>query len=466
MPSNPYINDLELALRPDLLLQLCGLTPDPWQQDFLVSRPEQALLLCSRQSGKSTSAAALALHEALFHPGALILLLSPSLRQSQELFRKAAGLYQRLPHAPAACRTSALRLEFDHGSRIISLPGQEETIRGFSEVRLLVIDEAALVPDELYYAVRPMLAVSRGRLIALSTPAGKRGWFYHCYTEGGDQWQRYTIPATQCPRISADFLAAEQRSLPAAWFRAEYFCEFGEAANQLFPAHLLQTAQCSQVSPLFAAITPSPPTGTFLIGLDLGQSQDYSALTIIHRSPALPDPPCHLRHLQRFPLRTPYPDIVRQVRELLQQPQIGPNPLLIVDKTGVGAPVVDMLTQAGMNPYAVTIHGGEAVSQNGRDLRLPQRDLIANLQVALQTGSLKLAPALPQLPLLIHELENFHLTISASGRERYAAGPDGPHDDLVFSLALALWGAKNLCADTGCDYTSVYRRRLHSPGAY
>src|SRR4029434_3443645 len=96
---------------------------------------------------------------------------------------------------------SALRLELANGSRIISLPGDEGTIRGFSGVAMLIIDEAALVADSLYYSVRPMLAVSRGRLVALSTPFGKRGWF-HDEWHGAGAWQRLKVTAQDCPRIS------------------------------------------------------------------------------------------------------------------------------------------------------------------------------------------------------------------------------------------------------------------------
>jgi hypothetical protein len=165
------------------------------------------LLLCSRQSGKSTLAAALALREVLLHPLSLVLLLSRSQRQSGELFKaKLKPLYNVLTRPVATVQESALTLELANGSRIISLPGDEETIRCYSGVRLLVIDEAARVPDALYYSVRPMLAVSRGQLVCLSTPFGKRGWFYDEW-HGSQTWERVKITATHCPRIDPGFLA-------------------------------------------------------------------------------------------------------------------------------------------------------------------------------------------------------------------------------------------------------------------
>src|SRR5712671_6642985 len=137
-----------------------GMPPDEWQEKLLRARLPRTLLLCSRQSGKSTVTAAMAFHEALFYRGSLVLLLSPSLRQSQELFRKVTDLRTKLGDPVAVKEESALRVEFKNGSRIVALPGTEETVRGFSGVSLLVVDEAARVADPLYFAIRPMLAVS------------------------------------------------------------------------------------------------------------------------------------------------------------------------------------------------------------------------------------------------------------------------------------------------------------------
>src|SRR5262249_35020472 len=156
-------------------LPACGLTPDPWQRDLLLAPDRQVLLNCSRQSGKSTVVAALAMHTALFKPRALVLLLSPTQRQSGEIFRKVLDFYRALGRPVRATHQTQLQLELVHGGRVVCLPGREATVRSFSGVSLLVIDEAARVPDNLYGSVRPMLAVSQGRLVALSTPFGRRG---------------------------------------------------------------------------------------------------------------------------------------------------------------------------------------------------------------------------------------------------------------------------------------------------
>ena len=142
-----------------------------------------------------------------------------------------------------------LSAHFANGSRVLALPGTEKTIRGLSAVTLLVIDEAARVPDELYFSVKPMLAVSQGRLIALSTPFGKRGWFYDEWVNGV-RWERFTVTADQCPRISKEFLEAERRSMPRPWFEAEYFCAFNEPEDCLFSYEDIDAMIDESVEPL------------------------------------------------------------------------------------------------------------------------------------------------------------------------------------------------------------------------
>jgi hypothetical protein len=210
------------------------LTPDPWQADLLRGNHERIMLLASRQCGKSLAAAALALREALLHPPALVLLLSPTLRQSGELFRdKLLRLWHKLGCPSRGRAPTRLELTLANGSRIVSLPENEAGIRGFSGVSLLVIDEAARVSDELYYAVRPMLATSRGRLVALSTPFGQQGWFHAAWT-GPEAWHRVEARARDCPRITAEFLAEERAALGSRWFDMEYGCVFLGVAGAVF----------------------------------------------------------------------------------------------------------------------------------------------------------------------------------------------------------------------------------------
>lgn len=234
--------DLAAALDPVRLAERAGLTPDVWQRDVLRSNDRQTILLCSRQAGKSTVSAVLATHTAVYKSAALVLVLSPSLRQSQELFRKVLDCYRCLDQTVPASAETKLTLELDNGSRIVSLPGKEATIRGFSGVDLLIEDEASRVPDSLYQAVRPMLAVSGGRIVLLSTPFGKRGHFYQTWTGDDPDWQRVKITADDVPRIPADWLAQERTRIGDWWYRQEYGCEFVDLDDQVFSTDLIERA--------------------------------------------------------------------------------------------------------------------------------------------------------------------------------------------------------------------------------
>jgi hypothetical protein len=142
------------------------------------------------------------------------------------------SLYTALGAPVPSVGESALRIELRNRSRIIALPGESDaTIRGYADVRLLVIDEAARVPDDLYRATRPMLAVSGGRLVALSTPFGKQGWFYDEWTRG-EGWSRTRIEASKCPRIARKFLEEEAQHLGSSAYREEYECEFVATRDQ------------------------------------------------------------------------------------------------------------------------------------------------------------------------------------------------------------------------------------------
>jgi hypothetical protein len=247
-----FADVLRSQLDPALVLARQGLVPDPWQAQLLRSDAQQTLLLTSRQAGKSTTTAALALHTALYTAGALVLLLAPALRQSQELFLKVMQAYTALGKPVPEREASGLRLTLENGSRIVALPGTEATVRGFSGAALLIIDEASRVDDALYYSVRPMLAVSGGRLVGLTTPYGKRGWFYEEWMSTRP-WQRFRVPAADCPRITPTFLDQERASMGERWYAQEYLCSFEDTIDQIFSSESIFGAVSDGVQPLFGA---------------------------------------------------------------------------------------------------------------------------------------------------------------------------------------------------------------------
>jgi hypothetical protein len=191
-----------------------------------------------------------ALHKAIYTPGSLTLLLSRGERQSMELMRKVVSVLAKAPHAPGLISDSLTQLEFYNGSRILALPGNEATVRGFSAVDLLIVDEASRVPDELFFAVQPMLAVSNGEMWTASTPFGTRGWWYQQWKELQEDlrdgrmpvWDYFEVTAHQCPRMSKAFLEAELRSMGEWWFNQEYLCMFMDAQMAAFGANEINAA--------------------------------------------------------------------------------------------------------------------------------------------------------------------------------------------------------------------------------
>jgi hypothetical protein len=235
---------------PALIMTLANLPPDPWQTRLLRSPSTSSLLLCCRQAGKSTVTAALALRVALLEAPALVLLLSSTQRQSGELFRdKVMRLYDALRRPVPTVQQTATTMALANGSRIVSLPGDEKNVRGYSGVALLIVNEAARVDDALYFAVRPMLAVSRGRLVCLSTPFGKRGWFFEAW-RSNENWERYRIVARECARIMPEFLAEERRVLGPRWYAQEYECSFEDTVDQVFAYEDIMAALSPDLPPL------------------------------------------------------------------------------------------------------------------------------------------------------------------------------------------------------------------------
>lgn len=219
--------------KPSDLMRRAGLEPDVWQEDLLDGDWRKALLLIHRQGGKSTTTAALALHVAINQPGATVLITAPARFQASLLFSKIKHFYEAIGRPFETENDSMTLLKFSNGSIIHALHGSEKTLRGISAVDFLIVDEASRVHDALFAAVSPMLAISGGRQILLSTPWGKRGYFYEQWVSSND-WKRVKITAGQCPRITQQFLQEERASMPANAYLQEYFCEFTDAIDAVF----------------------------------------------------------------------------------------------------------------------------------------------------------------------------------------------------------------------------------------
>ncbi len=193
---------------------------------------------------------------------------------------------------------------------------------------------------------------------------------------------------------------------------------------------------------------------SYFVGLDLAQTQDYSALVILERrgfSPQTYNFDC--KYLKRWELRTGYPEIVSDVVKLVNSSQLTENvrerPVLALDQTGVGAGIADLFRLEKMAAKLIPIYitSGSDVTRDGDVRRVPKRTLVTNTAIALQTGKLQISEQLPLTETLVAELQNFKAKITTAGNDTYGAGAEwrvGNNDDLVLALSMALW-----CANDG-----------------
>lgn len=234
--------------RPTELSKSLKIQPDPWQAVFMDDDNERIILCCGRQVGKSTAVAMRVLHR-MFTPESLVLIVSPTERQSKLLFATVKHFAHQIDGMPAAKEDTKLSLMLDNGSNVVALPGTEKNIRGFASLDTLVVDEAARVEDALYLAAEPMVAISRGTVILLSTPFGKRGFFWEVWDKG-KAWSKYKVTAYECPRYDEKYLRDKKEMMPELWFRQEYMAEFVDAENQLFSLDDIQAAFQQSLEPL------------------------------------------------------------------------------------------------------------------------------------------------------------------------------------------------------------------------
>lgn len=244
-----------------------GVTPEPWQDKFLKDHESSRILfVCTRQGGKSTTTAGAALFNSLFHPNRLSIIIAPGHRQSKETFKKVLLGYEKAARFCGWKVKNMSELELTNGSRIIALPGDKagDKIRGYSAAYMIIIEEASRVTDEAFKAVKPIIAASpkgSGKILALSTPFGQRGFFYNSYLEP-DEWVQYLVTAKrfgnfglgldpkntfECERITEDYIKEEIRVWGEQWVRQEYYCEFTASEDQVFSHELIMQSISSKV---------------------------------------------------------------------------------------------------------------------------------------------------------------------------------------------------------------------------
>jgi len=436
-----------------------GFTPHAGQAELLGTEERYVLLNCHRQWGKTTVTAVRAVHLAAMAPKQQIVIVSPTMRQSQVLAGRCREFSGRMGLAVRSDGTNAGSLVFPNGSVILPLPAHPDRVRGFT-ANLLILDEAARVPDEVYAAATPMLAATQGDLWLLSTPHGRAGFFYEEWTAkdaGQDRWFRLEGKAEGGQRVTEEFLARERRRKTAEQFAEEYACDFVTAGRNVFPEEWLERSFSRDVPPFdwmsrenLENVRHAP---SYYLSFDPARLRDYAALVLLEYRPiysgmrdrATFEPlfrrELRVVHIERFPRGTPYRELVTRVGRLCQHPHLAHRTQLLVDATGQGLPVVEMFREARLpvNLVPITITGGQQVTINGSGRSVPKADLIGGLEVLLERGLLRIAADLPHADLLREELRRFERTSRRGGRLVYGPGESTGHDDLVMAMAMGGW---------------------------
>jgi hypothetical protein len=177
-----------------------------------------------------------------------------------------------------------------------------------------------------------------------------------------------------------------------------------------------------------------------MVGVDLGQAGDYTAITAAEFHPDI----AYIRGLERLPLGTPYTardrsSVVSRVADIMALPQLK-DAYLLIDRTGVGRAVYDLFVEKGLKPIGITITGGNLVHPVMGGFSVPKRDLVFSLVALFQAGAIKIPGLSPEADTLVKELMNFKMKIKAdTAHDSYEAWREGDHDDLVLSASLPCW---------------------------
>ncbi len=453
----------DASLEPLALAQrLLSFTPDPVQRELLTTQRPHVILNCHRQWGKTTITALRALAQALRAPRQLIVIISPTLEQAKILTQRCRTFATDLGLAVTTDGTNPRSVCFPNGSLILPIAADADHARGWS-ANLLIIDEAAFVPDDVYSAVTPLLAATRGDLWLLSTPQGQRGFFHQEFIRADpSRTLRLTAPAEgpgSSGRIDSTFLALERSRKTADQFAQEYLCQFTTTDCAAFRPEIIQRAFLPEIEPLLLDRTEVPyglPLHPhYYVGVDLGKKQDHAAVVIVEYR-TVPtgtvDPyyrqklyrrELRLRYVQQFPLGTPYLALVPELARLCRHPQIARHASLIVDATGHGECVVELIQRERLAVHflAVNITGGEHTQVTRWGRNVPKHELITRLELLLEQNHLRIAARAPGAEVLRHELLQFERRQNAGGSTGYEPAASNGHDDTVLATALAGWWA-------------------------
>jgi phage terminase large subunit-like protein len=390
-------------------------------QEKLLNDPAQRIIACmGRQTGKTTTIAAKAIHYAYTHEKTTTLIITPSLRQSMIMFDKIlafinANIYLR----SSVTRKTRTIIQLSTSSQIIALPCSEHLLRGYT-AHLAICDEASFIPENIITEILyPMLSTTKGTAIFLSTPWDKNHFFYKAFLNPA--YSTHKIPSAENPLIPQAFLAEMQQNMTTEAYKREYLAEFTEAASSYFPQELIRQciehAQRLNLEP-YTTLEQPIQKGEYYAGLDLGKLQDHSALAIIQREAET----LKLVYTHEFPLETPYTEVIATTTRANTQFKLQK---LLADQTGIGEPILEELQTEGIAAE------GAKLTQDTKT------EILTHLKLTMQQNRL----AIPYDKRLCQQINDQQYAYTRNGKLTFNPAQN-THDDQLWALALAVYAAK------------------------
>jgi len=388
----------------------CDLNFFDYQERILLDPNPRISIRTGRQVGKTTVLAVKALHKAFTNPEQQILIIAKSWRQSAIMFSRIRNLIHRNSWIESQIKKeTATMIYFLNGSEIYCLPAgySGDTIRGYSP-DLIIVDEAAFVPDEVFLAIEPSIAVTQGEIVYSSTPFGKRGVFYQCFISSG--WSCHHVKSSECPIIPKDFLQRESESKTKNEYLQEYEGEFLSDADNYFPRDLVFS-----VTKDYAESSEPLKNREYFLGVDVARmGKDETVYSIVEYDGVK----CKLVRLIATQ-KLPTTDIVGRVKRLHEKWDFS---LILIDETGVGGGPADQLKEANVPIKLVTF------SVNTKNEMYP------NLKFMMEHNLLEIY----QNQKLEAQLTDLGYSHTSGGKFKFSHSERG-HDDYPDSLALACY---------------------------
>jgi len=402
----------------DLLLNF---KPYPYQQRLLNDKSKRIVACMGRQTGKTTTIAAKAIHYAYTHPNTTTLIVSPSLRQSMIMFEKIQNQIQQNPLlAKSTTRKTRTIIQLTNKSQIIALPCSENLLRGYT-AQLAICDEAAFIPENtITQIIFPMLSTTNGTAIFLSTPWGKDHFFYKAFMNPA--YSVHKIKSNQCPLITPQFLEEMRQNMTHEAYQMEYEAEFTEAATCYFPQDLIrkciELAQKQNLEP-YTNLQQEIPKGNYYAGIDFGKLQNPTALTIAKKE----DNIIKLTYIHEFPLQTPYTQIIGHLKHAHEKFTLQK---ILVDQTGIGEPILEEIHNQGIN----CAEGIKFTTET-------KEELLTALKLAMEQEKL----AIPYNRHICQQINDQQYSYSKTGHIQFSC-PTNTHDDMLWALALTVAASK------------------------